>query len=112
MRGRVHTGDRQNARAGHTNYLDSDNGGYGINGPGNGGLWVGFNRFRDNTSGAFTGFDDWENNYAVTTDTGGQSTDYTDASTDDYTPIAASPMVDAGVLGFRNLGYYQQSAGD
>jgi len=62
-------------------------------------------RTRDNTS-ADVGIVDWPNYNPITTDTGGQETDYTDASSDDYTLIAASPAVGQGAWSKSDIGAY------
>ncbi|MFQ5409240.1 MAG: hypothetical protein ACE5FI_12570, partial [Anaerolineales bacterium] len=64
------------------------------------------NRTRDNTS-ANTGIVDWPDDLnAITTDTGGPETDYTDATNDDYTLIATSPAVGVGAWGKADVGAY------
>lgn len=70
------------------------------------------NRYRDNTSGATnsgTGFVAATNWLAVTTDTGGDSTDYVDATTFNYMLIAASPATSAGSPPYSSIGANQRS---
>lgn len=91
----------------------TDNGAYGINLNGaTGGVYLGrYNRFRDNTSGNFNGGSDWLTAYTfgdVTTDTGGQSTDYTDAPSLDFSLIAQSPATSAA-WPYLSMGAYQRS---
>lgn len=68
-----------------------------------------FNRTRDNTS-ADSGFGDWPEYGAVTTDTGGAETDYTDAASGDFTLISGAPGEDAGFPAYADIGAYQGSA--
>lgn len=63
------------------------------------------NRTRDNTS-ADTGWGDWPDLYAVTTDTGGHETDYEDAASDDYRLITSAPGADIGALSHNAIGAY------
>ena len=62
-------------------------------------------RTRDNTS-ANNNLGDWPIYNEVTTDTGGQETDYADASNDDYTLIASSPAVGEGPRSKADIGAY------
>jgi hypothetical protein len=69
------------------------------------------NRTRDNTS-TDRGSDDWPIVDAVTTDTGGASSDFTDAAGGtDYRLVATSPAVGASVLGAHNIGSLGRPAG-
>ena len=61
------------------------------------------NRYRDNTN-ADQGFDDWARRRAVTTDTGGDETDYTNASTKNFLPIYTSPLKGAGAFNGGDIG--------
>lgn len=69
-----------------------------------------YNRTRDNTAGQTTGAatyvtaTNWGN---VTTDTGGASTDYTDAGTSNYTLITASPAAEAALQPPSSMGAIQ-----
>lgn len=114
------TGDGIDIVAAHTGiaYVEdnmiTDNGGYGINANGANSLLIsGYNRFRDNTLGNFNGTQDWvtaTNWGVVTTDTGGQSTDYVDAPSDNFALISGSPGANAG-FPYSSMGAYQlQSA--
>ena len=81
-------------------------------GTGNLPIITGWNRTRDNTS-ADSGFADWltATNYnLVTTDTGGASTDYTNAGSGDFTLIANAPGVGAGLFSPASIGAFQRSA--
>lgn len=93
----------------------TDNGGYGIdfNSASVGCTALFFNRFRDNTSGNINLATDsvaatnWS---AVTTDTGGSSTDYTDYSGNDFRLIAASPAAGVGLPSPASIGALQRDA--
>ena len=67
------------------------------------------NRTRDNTS-ADSGYGDSQEWQKITTDTGGQETDYTDATNDDYTLIAAAPAVSTGAWDKADIGAYANRA--
>lgn len=77
----------------------TDNGGYGIDFNASTCVkFLAFNRTRDNTSGAINPADDWTDGTTiahVTTDTGGASTDYTNAG-EDFSLIAAAPGISKG----------------
>lgn len=64
-----------------------------------------YNRTRDNTT-AFTGIAAIEVG-TVTTDTGGASTDYTDAANGNFYLIAASPGAAASLRAYANMGALQ-----
>lgn len=66
-----------------------------------------YNRTRDNAN-ADRGFGDWPIFSAVTTDTGDDTTDYTDASSDDFTLISAAPGKGAGLMAYTDIGAYQR----
>jgi hypothetical protein len=61
-----------------------------------------FDRTRDN--GADTGTGDWPIYSEITTDTGGDETDYVDAVGGDFRLIVASPATRAGAFGVNNIG--------
>lgn len=88
----------------------TDNGGYGINFNGTSGpcaALLAFNRTRDNTSGAVSGAADWvtgTNELAMTTDTGGASTDYTATGSADYSLIRTAPGFQTGPGYLNNIG--------
>lgn len=66
-----------------------------------------YNRTRDNAN-ADAGFGDWPIFDAVTTDTGGEATDYTDYASGDFTLIAAAPGKGAGYPANMDIGAYQR----
>jgi hypothetical protein len=71
-----------------------------------------FNRLRDNTAN-FDGFDDWTTGVsvgAVTTDTGGDETDYTDVASDNYRLIAAAPGAGVASVPNRDIGSLQRTS--
>ena len=68
------------------------------------------NRTRDNTTPR-TGIGDGANVGEVTTDTGGASTDYTNAGSNDFTLIDGAPGVEAGIRQYTDIGAYQRAAG-
>lgn len=72
-------------------------------------------RYRDNTSGPTNLGTDWVSATSwdiVSTDTGGPETDYTDAATQDFRLISASPAKAAGILPYLDIGALQrQEAG-
>jgi len=94
------------------NNMITDNGGYGIDGVAAGNaIFAAYNRTRDNTSGADNSATDWlaATKYGhVTTDTGGAETDYTNAGSNDYTLISASPAKAAGWWPYRDIGGLQR----
>lgn len=67
------------------------------------------NRTRDNTS-ADVLINEIAKINEVTTDTGDDTTDFTDASTDDFSLISGAPAVNAGlnITGFMDIGAQQQ----
>ena len=69
-----------------------------------------YRRTRDNANAVANG-GDWitATDYApVTTDTGGQSTDYVNAGSNDYRLIAASPATSAGFPASASIGALQR----
>lgn len=73
---------------------------------------VASNRTRDNSSGKYLNADDWVTATSwqeVTTDTGGESTDYVDGPGDDYRLVSTSPAVGAGVPYAASIGALQPS---
>lgn len=90
----------------------TDNGGWGVNlNSSNSLISLGYNRTRDNTSGKYSNSTDWAAATSwgdVTTDTGGQSTDYVSASTDNYALISESPGTSAA-FPYESMGAYQRS---
>lgn len=66
-----------------------------------------YNRTRDNTS-ADDGWDDWPTYGAVTTDTGGAETDYTNAGSGDFSLISGAPAKGAGWFSYMDIGAYQR----
>lgn len=98
----------------HGNMI-TDNGGYGIDmNSAAVGVCLGSNRTRDNVSGAInlgTGWIDATNFNAITTDTGGAATDYTDATTDDYSLISTSPAAYASIPLYSSMGALQRPSG-
>jgi hypothetical protein len=90
----------------------TDNGGYGIDlNNANVAAFLAYNRTRDNTSGAINLGTDWATatSYGhVTTDTGGAETDYTDAGSNDYRLIAASPAKGVGIPAYADIGALQR----
>ena len=69
------------------------------------------NRLRDNTNGNYNGFADWLSATSegdVTTDTGGAETDYIDASTGNFFPIAGAPGATNGLPRYRDIGGLQR----
>ena len=90
----------------------TDNGGYGVD-LNNAAVaaFIAYNRTRDNTSGAINLGTDWVSatSYGeVTTDTGGASTDYVDAGSNDYRLIAASPATSAAQPASASIGALQR----
>lgn len=91
----------------------TDCSGYAINVPA---AWCGIigpNRVRDCTSGSLPATtSEWTGAgriiALVTTDTGGPETDYTDASTNDYSLISASPGKEVNIPKFADMGAYQR----
>lgn len=72
---------------------------------------VAYNRTRDNTSGRYNNATDWVTATSwgeVTTDTGGEATDYIDGPNDDYRLIAASPASNAGQPLYASIGALQR----
>lgn len=68
---------------------------------------LGYNRFRDNTSGNVNGGGDWEEGTSVqniTTDTGGDEQDFVDESSGDYSLIATAPGVNNSTGYLINIG--------
>ena len=61
-----------------------------------------FDRTRDN--GADTDTGDWPIYREVTTDTGGDETDYVDAGSEDFRLIVASPATRSGAFGLNDIG--------
>lgn len=61
------------------------------------------NRIRDNT-GADINIGDWPICNEITTDTGGDETDFVDAANGDYRLIRASPASRAGLFGINDIG--------
>ncbi len=97
------------------NCMVTDNGGYGFksNYSGTAQLAAVFLncRTRDNTSGISDGFTDWKSSSergAVTIDTGGEETDYTNAGSDDYSLISTSPAKGAGIPTNIDIGALQR----
>jgi hypothetical protein len=92
----------------------TDNSGFGINLNNSGATaMIGFNRTRDNGAGAISGATDWVSAAgwgAVTTDTGGPETDYTNASATDYRLISTSPAISVGIPSYRDMGALQHQA--
>lgn len=90
----------------------TDNGGYGIDFNSSAvGATTFNNRYRDNTSGATNLGTDMlaaTNWAAVTTDTGGASTDYTNVGGNDYSLIAGSPATSAGIPASASIGALQR----
>lgn len=66
-----------------------------------------FNRTRDNTN-PDAGFDDWPIYNAITTDTGGASTDYVDAPNGDLRIISTSPAKGAALPAYLDCGAQQR----
>lgn len=66
-----------------------------------------YNRTRDNTN-VDLGFGDWPLYGAVTTDTGGAETDYTNAGSGDFSLISASPAKGAGIPAYLDIGALQR----
>ncbi len=99
----------------YANNIITDNGGYGIDF--NNAATAPFlysNRTRDNALGAYNLATDWvaATNYgAVTTDTGGAETDYTNAGSLDYRLISTSPAKGAGLPPSMSMGAYQSAGG-
>lgn len=91
----------------------TDNGGYGIDGvSAANAVFAAYNRTRDNTSGALNLATDWlaATTYShVTTDTGGQATDYVNAGANDYTLISSSPAKGVGLFAHRDIGAVQHA---
>jgi len=72
---------------------------------------LGYNRFRDNTSGDINGGGDWEEGTSilnVTTDSGSTATndaiDFTDVSNDDYSLKAGAPQTSKGIGHLIDIG--------
>lgn len=68
------------------------------------------NRTRDNTTPR-TGIGDGANIGEVTTDTGGDTTDYTNPGSNDFTLITGAPGVEAGMRQHTDIGAYQRLSG-
>lgn len=80
------------------------NGGYGINYQTSTCVKkLGFNRFRDNTSGSISGGGDWEEGTSVNNVTSDDTdeTDFADQANDNYSLLNTAPAITAGV-GYRN----------
>lgn len=90
----------------------TDNGGFGVDlNSASVGAFVAYNRTRDNTSGAYGLATDWVAATSfedVTTDTGGQSTDYTNAGSSDFSLIRLSPATSAGLPAYSSIGALQR----
>lgn len=86
----------------------TDNGGFGINMNGATAALVQYaNRFRDNAGGEVSGAADWASAVCarkVTTDTGGASTDYTNAGSGDFSLIAAAPGISGSFSYLMDIG--------
>ena len=92
--------------------MSTDNTGDGIDmGSTSSPVFAAHNRTRDNASG-YANAGDWATatKYGdVTTDTGGASTDYVDAGSNDYRLIAASPATSAGIPAYASIGASQRN---
>lgn len=113
------SGDGINVVAGNTrlnsvtNCMMTDNTGWAVNlNNANVSCILGNNRYRDNTSGNVnlgTGWATATNHGAVTTDTGGATTDYVAPVTFDYRLIAASPATSAAQPASASMGALQRT---
>jgi len=91
----------------------TDNGGIGVDFNSTAvAAFVGYNRTRDNTGGAYDPVTDWltATNYGAVTSGSGSSSDYADFGAQDYNLIDASPAVEAGIPAFASIGALQPEA--
>ncbi len=73
--------------------------------------YLGFNRLRDNTAGAVRGFGNWQVGTStghVTTDTGGDETDFNSVASDDFRLISAAPGKSTGLPAYADIGACQR----
>lgn len=92
------------------NNLITDNAGYGLNMvSASNGAFAAFNRFRDNTLGNVNLGTDWlaATSYGHVT-SGNGTTDFSDASTDDYRLVASSPAKGTGIQPYADIGAGQR----
>jgi hypothetical protein len=96
----------------YVNNMVTDNGGFGFDfNATTVASFLAYNRTRDNSGGAIGSAGDWATATTynhVTTDTGGGETDYTDAGSNDYTLISASPAKGVGHFAFLDIGALQR----
>lgn len=93
--------------------MSTDNGAYGfdLTAAGNA-VALGYNRTRDNTSGAVNSGAGWRDATLwgqVTTDTGTSSSDYTDVSNGDFTLVSTSPATSVNIPAYGSIGAAQRS---
>ncbi|MBN9691309.1 MAG: right-handed parallel beta-helix repeat-containing protein [Verrucomicrobia bacterium] len=90
----------------------TDNSGYAIDGNASSvAIFSAYNRYRDNAAGSVNGATDWNSATGfgvVTTDTGGDETDYVDAGSLDFSLIRLSPATSAGLPAYSSIGALQR----
>lgn len=77
-------------------------------------IGLAYNRTRDNVSGAYNNAADWVTATSwgeVTTDTGGETSDYFNPTSDDYRLVAQSPAANASIPAKASMGALQLTGG-